>query len=174
MTHVKNNSGYNEWYTPYHIIQAVIILFGRIDLDPATSIEANDLIRAKRIHTIDDNGLNKTWSGNVWLNPPYSRDLLPKFIDKMCLEYTSGNVGAACVLTNNATETKWFQKLASNASAILFFRKRIKFWTLYGKNEHSPLQGQVMFYLGSRPDNFYEIFSQFGFVCFFNPEGYRQ
>jgi len=36
MSHVKNNSGNNEWYTPPHYIESARKVLGSIDLDPAS------------------------------------------------------------------------------------------------------------------------------------------
>ena len=45
-------------YTPEYIEAARIVL-GSIDLDPASSDIANQLVRAKKYYTIADNGLNQ-------------------------------------------------------------------------------------------------------------------
>ena len=43
---------------------------GEIDLDPATSAEANETVLAAEFYTETDDGLKKPWRGRVWLNPP--------------------------------------------------------------------------------------------------------
>lgn len=80
--HVAFNSGNNEWYTPSEYIEAARAVMGEINLDPASSEIANKTVKADHIYTVEDNGLEKPWFGNVWLNPPYASDLIGKFAEK--------------------------------------------------------------------------------------------
>lgn len=159
--HVANNSGNNEWYTPDEFIVAAREVMGRIDLDPASNPIANEHVQAAVYYSIEDDGLTKQWTGKVWMNPPYESKLIIQFAEKLCSEYTAGNVQEAIVLVNNATETKWFQGIAHRARAICFPQSRIRFW-YPGKTEAAPLQGQAFLYLGSDPVAFVNIFSKFG------------
>ena len=122
--HVSFNSGNNEWYTPKEFIDAARLVMGTIDLDPASSEIANETIQAEKIYTAKDNGLSLPWFGNVWLNPPYSSDLIGQFAEKVkAKEYNQ-----VIVLVNNATETAWFADIVSVASAIVFPTSRVKFY----------------------------------------------
>ena len=60
----------DEWYTPPVIIEALRTTLGEIDLDPASSKEANAHVKAKHYYTIKDDGLCMPWKGAVWCNPP--------------------------------------------------------------------------------------------------------
>jgi hypothetical protein len=136
---------------------------GGIDVDPASSPAANEVVGASTFYTIDDDGLTQPWSGRVWLNPPYENKLLEKFCAHLGREYSEGNVTAAIVLTNNATETRWFQGLALHASAICFPAGRVSFWHP-DKTTSTPPSGQAVLYLGDHPDTFAREFQHFG-VC---------
>lgn len=159
--HVANNSGDNEWYTPKEYIEAARQVLRKIDLDPASNLVANDVVKAAKFYTAEDSGLDNEWSGNVWMNPPYESGLIGQFAEKLCDSYASGSVKKAVVLVNNATETRWFQTLAEQASAICFPKGRVKFW--HPRKVAVPLQGQAILFLGSKPDEFARAFSQFGF-----------
>lgn len=154
--HVANNSGNNEWYTPAEIIEAARKAMGSIDTDPASNEIAQKVVKSESYYTIETNGLDKTWTGNVWLNPPYSGDLIGRFIDKLCSERC--NYEQAIVLVNNATETEWFNKIIGIASAVCFLKSRVKFWMPDGKTG-APLQGQAIIYIGSNSQSFYASFS---------------
>ena len=75
----------------------------------------------------------------------------------------AGEIGQACVLVNNGTETAWFQRLMSVSSAVLFPRSRIRFLDPSG-SPGAPLQGQALAYVGPRWREFYDEFSSDGFV----------
>lgn len=160
--HVTNNSGNNEWYTPADYISLAREVMGGIDLDPATSEIAQETVNAKTYYTAETNGLDKPWGGRVWMNPPYASDLIGRFVDKLIEELP--NIEQAIVLVNNATETEWFNKMISRASAVCFPRSRLKFYMPDGKTG-APLQGQALLYFGRNSDGFIEKFSVKGWCA---------
>jgi ParB family chromosome partitioning protein len=162
--HVGHNSGENEWYTQAIHIEAARNVLGCIDLDPASSELANKTIQAKRFYSAEDDGLSKKWKGDVWMNPPYSSNLIGLFCDKMVMHVSDGSVTSAIVLINNATETQWFHTLASQASAYCFPKGRVRFVDVNGVLGASPLQGQCFVYFGTSVAMFKKQFSEFGIV----------
>lgn len=164
--HVAYNSGNNEWYTPAEYIEAARAVMRGIDLDPASSELANRTVRATRFYTREDDGLAQHWKGRVWMNPPYSSDLIGRFADKLASHIKAGDVSQACVLVNNATETGWFNTLLDVASCVCFVRGRVKFIDSEGNPTGAPLQGQVVLYMGPNASEFGRVFSVFGMVFY--------
>ena len=159
--HVTNNSGCNEWYTPEKYLDLAREVLGEIDLDPASCAFANETVKARLFYSEEDDGLTKPWHGRVWMNPPYSADLVLKFAEKFVSEYNDGNVTEGIVLVNNATETAWFVSLVNVATAVSFPRGRIRYQS-QTRESLAPLQGQAFLYFGENSDKFLQVFSEIG------------
>lgn len=162
--HVANNSGENEWYTPPEYIEAARWVMGAIDLDPASSAIANEVVQAEKFYSLADDGLSQPWRGRVWMNPPYAAELVGQFTEKLADHVDAGDVSSAIVLVNNATETEWFKTVIDRASAICFPNKRIKFLSPNGELG-APLQGQAILYIGTDVDAFVQAYSGIGWIA---------
>lgn len=168
---IAYNTGCNEWFTPAEYIDAARAVLGEIDLDPASCALANQTVKAKSFFTADDDGLKKDWRGRIWLNPPFATGLIEKFVDKLTAEISAGNVTSAIVLVDNATETRWFKKLADNCAGIVFTTGRINFLKGGNMEAGSPTRGQVFLYFGDDSDSFFNVFKKFGWAAkVFNSE----
>jgi hypothetical protein len=163
-THVSNNSCNNEWYTPERFIESARIVMGGIDCDSASCAAANEIVKADTHFTVDDDGLSREWHGRVWLNPPYEKQAILSFCDKLVQELKAERVSQACVLVNNATETAWLQRLLGSAAAVCFPASRIKFLDSSLEQKQSPLQGQAALYFGDGSDAFTMEWQQYGCV----------
>ena len=159
--HVGHATGVPEWYTPAKYVEAARSVLGEIDLDPASSKTAQETVRAKRYYTVEDDGLKKWWKGKIFLNPPYATGLVDQFVEKMCCHFEAGDVPAAILLVNNATETRWFQLTFGIAAAFCFPAGRIPFLDENG-DPGAPLQGQGIAYFGDEVEKFSDTFKVFG------------
>ena len=154
-------TGNDEWHTPEQYIELARQAMGTIDLDPASNEEAQETVKALQWFGIEDDGLSLDWFGKVWLNPPYSQPAVSDFVNKLVSEYEAGNLEAAVMLTNNATDTEWFHTAAGSASALLFTRGRIAFIDQLG-DRTSPTHGNVFTYFGKAPCRFLKTFKGMG------------
>jgi len=161
--HRAEGTGENEWYTPLQYVEAARSVLGEIDLDPASSLSAQEKIQAKKFFSKSQDGLMHEWEGRVWLNPPYAQPLIWNFVEKLVLELTESRVTQAILLTHSYTDTAWFHHAESIAAAICFTRGRVKFVDADGE-ECAPTQGQAFFYYGENAARFGEVFREYGFI----------
>ncbi len=141
----RAKDGTVEWYTPPEIIHCL----GEFDLDPATSKEAIGINNsALDYYTKEDNGLERGWYGRVWLNPPYDKKSIEAFMRKMA----DHNNGIALVF--GRCDSTWFHNYVFHkAAAILFLKKRIKFYRPNGDQTGSPGCGSVLIAYGEGGGN---------------------
>lgn len=146
-----------ECYTPARYVDAAREVLGDIDLDPASSAEANETVRAATYYDEEADGLEQPWFGRVFLNPPYGRSLTARFAVKLTEEYGEGHVDAGILLINAyGLDAHWFQPLFDGV--LCFTDHRIPF---YGGG---PTFGSLFVYLGRSPAQFAEVFGEFGNV----------
>lgn len=120
---------HDEWMTPQWVISAVMEAAGvsLIGLDPCSTAEANEVVKAAKYYTKEQNGLAQDWwiHGFAWCNPPYS-DPRP-WVEKMAANPAKGGPQMGALLMNTATETKAGQMLLNWARYVWFPNKRIQF-----------------------------------------------
>lgn len=165
--HVRDKMGLvdgDEWRTPDGAhLDAVRRLFeGRIDLDPCSTPEANNTIKARRYYTKADDGLKSRWSGYVFLNPPFSYPLVEQFTARAISLHEAQKTKGTIILVNNATDTDWFQSLLGRYLNC-FPRGRILF-NHPERNSPGSRQGQTFFYMGDNEAGFISEFSELGTV----------
>lgn len=112
----------DDWFTPPEILKPL----GAFDLDPCTSI-TRPWDTARVHYTIEDDGLSKQWFDRVWMNPPYSRDVIGLFMKRM------GEHGNGIALVFARTETVFFQRwVFPLCDSILFLEGRLNFCNTAG------------------------------------------
>lgn len=156
-----------EWYTPLKYIELVREVLGEISLDPASSLAANQRIKARWIYTIADDGLSLPWYGKVFLNPPYSktngRSNQEIWAEKLIYEYTFGRVIEAILLTKASLGYLWFKKLFQEWPCCLVY-DLISFERPDGSKPTPAKLGSAFFYLGPNYELFENVFSEIGKV----------
>jgi phage N-6-adenine-methyltransferase len=170
LTRARSWTGDTEWYTPPDILEAACKVLGAIDLDPASSEAQQALspVKATNFFTVENSGLDRPWRGRVWLNPPYARGWIDRFVAKMVQSYRSGEMQAGIMLTNSATETGWWQTAAGTCDALCFRRGRVRFLKVVdgslSTGGSSSTHPHTLFYFGPDTAGFTRVFQHFGLV----------
>jgi phage N-6-adenine-methyltransferase len=159
-----------EWYTPKEIVERVRSVLGSITLDPASDPLPQSWICAERYFSQADDGLSKTWSGRVFLNPPYNGSS-GRWAAKLIDEYRAGRVEQAIMLINSAHGYKWYEDLWTSFP-VCCLRDRLRFIKPTGETGGQAKKAQTLVYLGRKVARFARGFEDLGRILF--PEGVDQ
>lgn len=136
-----------DWCTPEPILEVVRETFeGKIDLDPCSN--ANSIVGAREnwIYPEKD-ALKDQWSGNVYINPPYSSEHNMAFSLAWCAN--AGYTTAQIALVPAATGTSWFRNYVAMSTCVAFIG-RVRF---VGAPTVTPFD-LALVYRGQRPNVF--------------------
>ena len=156
---MNKDSGHQEWYTPSWLIERVRRFYDdKLDLDPASDESANQMVGADTFYTREDDGLQKEWFGNVWLNHPYGRKENDQWSNKIIHARWEGadQVTGICYAS---TSEKWCNRIITTADVICFISGRIKFIDARtGEPGGSSQKGSMIYYYGPEPKKFVRNF----------------
>lgn len=184
----QHSSLTNEHYTPPLFIEAARRCMGGIDLDPASSEQANKNVNAKYFYTAQQNAFTQAWFGRVWLNPPGGLcdrhgNTLAKGVrglskvdrnssmvmwwKKLTAEYLAGNVSQAIFLGFTLEILRLGQAAPISTLSVPFCipRERIDFLDEALRPQGAPTHSNVFLYLGPNVGAFEREFGAFGDVC---------
>ena len=106
----------DDWQTPPYIIDAL----GKFDLDPCAAL-GDPLRCATTFYTKPADGLSQTWTGRVWLNPPYGSECR-KWMKKL------GAHGDGIALIPPRLGSKWFHSdVLAHCTALFALEGRVAF-----------------------------------------------
>lgn len=111
VTHSENV----DIHTPLYIFGDIPLSF---DLDPASPL-SGPVTPARHHYTIEQDGLAQRWFGMVWLNPPYNRWEIGRWLVKLAEH------GRGVALVYARTDTAWFQDHPPDG--LLLLRGRVRF-----------------------------------------------
>lgn len=171
----------DKWYTPEYLIELVTKTLGGIDLDPASSREANQLVKAKRYWTAYDDSLSFNWAsrvlGNpvsVYLNPP-SKGKLPgnkswagTYWSKLMDFRQSGMMTDAIYMgfsINQLSVSQSYHEVPMCSFPCCIPSNRIHFVSAEGSKKESPTHCNVIVYVPgvlNRKDDFVKNFKDLG------------
>ena len=111
------------WSTPQDFFDKLNDEF-HFDLD-ACAIPEN--AKCERFYSPEQDGLSQPWTGNVWCNPPYGKDI-SKWIAKAQNEIKQ-NANVIVLLVHARTDTRWFHEYLYNKPNVelRFVKGRLKF-----------------------------------------------
>lgn len=130
MDNVHFSSKTDEWATPLDVVQE----YGEFDLDPCATPENT---KAPRYFTREQDGLAQEWTGRVWMNPPYGRE-----IGKWVAKAATCGTEVVCLLPAR-TDTAWFHDYCAKSGEVWFRRGRIKFG---GSKHPAPFPSMVVIF----------------------------
>jgi hypothetical protein len=183
---INQTSGIVEYHSPPDIIEAARRTMGRIDLDPASSPTANQIVRATNFFAAEMDGLSRNWFGNVWMNHPFGKaekactpgcskaicqtrgHLLrdhpgnADWVNHLLAEYGAGNTLQACCITYACTSEAWFQPLMDYPQCYLC--PRTNYLLADGTNLQGVTKGSVVTYLGPNVERFAHEFGRLGAI----------
>jgi len=134
-----------EWRTPQSFFDKLNKIHGPYTLDPCCTRASKKCLRH---YTAEDDGLSKSWQGhNVFMNPPYGRDI-GKWLKKAYEESRDPGTLVTCLIPAR-TDTKYWHDYCMKAWRIYFVKGRIKFDTAdsEGKNA-APFPSAVVVFKG--------------------------
>jgi len=161
-----------EWASPSNIVDAARIAMGGIDLDPASSGVANEMVQATRYFSLEkpDEAFASKWFGRIWLNPPYGKPSSGVsnagiWADRLWREFSEGNAQEACLYVKAAIGYKWWDRALSRAdSACILWDLPSHENLVDGRKGYSPMGRSVMYY-GDHTSEFKEAFSALGWFA---------
>ena len=116
--HFKSTT--NEWETPQDLFNELNKEF-RFTFDPCATYKNT---KCKKFYTKYENGLNKSWKGEiVFMNPPYGREI-KKWARKA---YEERKHATIICLVPSRTDTRYWHNYFMKASEIRFIKGRLKF-----------------------------------------------
>lgn len=136
---VHYSSATEEWETPQDFFDELNQTF-HFDLDACAS-HANT--KCERYFTKGDNALEQDWSGTVWMNPPYGRQI-ESFMQKAFSESCKG--ATVVCLVPNRTDTRWWHRYACRG-VVIPIRRRLYFG---GASSPAPFPSAVVIFFGGR------------------------
>ena len=126
--HAGNSSAHEAWSTPSWILDRLYSVFEHFDLDPCSATKDRRLtrVKARTYFTASDDGLSLPWSGTVFVNPPYGRELR-FWTAKARTEFELGNARTVIALVPARTDTGWWHNDIAGKASIFFLKGRLSF-----------------------------------------------
>jgi len=116
-------SNSQTWETPQWLFDKLDEVF-KFDLDVCA---LDDSAKCKKYYTPEDDALIQEWKGVCWMNPPYDRNLQPKFLEKAKEETKKKAKQVVCLIPARTDTKSWQDIIFKNGVAFCFVKGRLKF-----------------------------------------------
>lgn len=110
------------WATPQDFFDELDAEFG-FSLDVCALPEN---AKCERYYTPEMDGLIQPWTGRVWCNPPYGREIA-RWVERGYQSIATGAADVVVMLLPARTDTQWFHKYIYGKGEIRFVKGRLKF-----------------------------------------------
>lgn len=134
-TELMFSSKTDMWATPQDFFDQLDAEF-HFDLD-VCALDSN--AKCDRYFTPEMDGLQQEWTGTVWCNPPYGRQV-GRWVKKAAESQTT-----VVMLLHARTDTAWFHDYIYGKAEIRFVRGRLKFGDGTGR---APFPSMVVVFRG--------------------------
>lgn len=153
----------DERYTPAWVLD-VVRSYAPIACDPCTT--RDNRVGADTYYALPDDGLHSAWrpkaDGVVWVNPPYSRGQLPRWVDRMVTAAVVDDSEIIALLPSDLG-SRAGQRVAASADALCFIAGRLVFDGPPGYDVRTGAkQPSILAYWGERSKKFAAHFAQIG------------
>ena len=82
--------------------------------------------KCDKFYSLADDGLSQSWAGHTcWMNPPYSRGEMTKWLTKARDEVSNGVTTVALVMGD--TSCDWYHSAQKDVAAFCFLKGRLAF-----------------------------------------------
>lgn len=102
--------------------------------------------KAADTYTAADDGLEQSWYGRVWVNPPYSA--MSEWTAKATTETRDGDAETVVYLCKGDSSSGWWQRAATAATLVCAIDHRLSF----GDGENSAPFASHLIVFGECPD----------------------
>lgn len=137
--HYGSSTDFKEWGTPEWMLDGptpdndhpadegpgIEETIGGFDLDAAAGAEPRSYADVR--YTVEDDGLETDWFGDVWVNFPYGREENKMWSARIAEQAQSPAVESVTALVPASMGASWFQENFADADLYTVIGKRISF-----------------------------------------------
>ena len=119
-TNLMFSSETDMWATPQSFFDRLNSVF-KFETDVCATKEN---AKCEKYYTKETNGLEQTWGGGCWMNPPYGREISP-WIEKAYRSAKENGATVVCLLPARV-DTRWWHDYCAKGE-VFFVKGRLKF-----------------------------------------------